>query len=180
MRRRRRGLCVAIRDPRDAVTSLMLYQRFTFEPALDWVARSARFCGERAGDEGALLLRYESGFTDDAATLDLIAAAMGVGLAAENRARIFAANQRAAVEAAIGALPALPTAVRHAPSGDIYDPQTQWHAHHAGRSGEIGRWRGMLRARQVRAVEAELSEFMQRFGYFTPPLFATGVRLTGC
>ncbi len=174
LRRRVVGLCVTIRDPRDAVTSLMLYQRFQFEPALDWVARSARFCAECAGDDAALLLRYESGFTEDPATLDAIADRLAGVLPAAQRARIFEGSRRRAVEAVITGLETLPTAQRHPPSGDIFDPQTQWHAHHAGRTGEIGRWRHMLRARQVRAVEAELSDFMTRFGYLTPPLFALG------
>ncbi len=174
LQRRAVGLCVTIRDPRDAVTSLMLYQRFTFEPALEWVARSARFCAERAGDKQALLLRYETGFTDDPASPKAIAAAMDGGVSDGQLAAVFAQSRRHAVEALIGGLETLPTAQRHAPSGDIFDPQTQWHAHHAGRTGEIGRWRHMLRARQVRAVEAELATFMTQFGYLTPPLFALG------
>jgi hypothetical protein len=173
LRRRAVGRCVTIRDPRDAVTSLMLYQRFGFEPALEWVVRSARFCAGEADGE-ALLLRYETGFTDDTATLDRIAAAMGGGLAEARRTDIFAASRRGAVEAVIGGLESLPSAQLHPPSGDIFDPETQWHAHHAGRSGEIGRWRRMLRARQIRAVEAELAGFMTRFGYLAPPLFASG------
>ena len=177
LRARVGGLCVTIRDPRDAVTSLMLYQHFGFDLALQWVARSAHFCAARAGDPGALLLRYDDGYPDDPATLDRIAVAMGAGLTQADRGRIFDGSRRTAVEQMIGGLPSLPGAILHPPSGDIHDPQTQWHTHHAGRTGEIGRWRHMLRARQVRTVEAELAEFMTRFGYLTPPLFAAGLRI---
>jgi hypothetical protein len=43
-------------------------------------------------------------------------------------------------------------------SGDRLDPRTHWHTHHAGRSGEIGRWRHMLSAAQAAEVEAALGD----------------------
>jgi hypothetical protein len=156
---------VTIRDPRDAVTSLMLYQRFPFQLALEWVARSANFVGELAADARALLLRYESDFTALPGTVDEIASWLGGPLPADERERLFAQHSRAAVESWISSLDALPQSVRDGRSGDIFDPQTQWHRHHAGRTGEVGRWRRMLTPDAVAAVEGELRGWMQRFGY---------------
>jgi len=165
-------IVVTVRDPRDAVTSLMLYQRFPFPLGLEWVARSAAFVGGLADDPRALLLRYESGFTEAPATLDAIARHFGGALPAAERDLLFAQHARAAVEGWIAALETQPQSVRDARSGDIFDPETQWHRHHAGRSGEVGRWRRMLLPWQVAAVEREMGAWMARFGYAPAPAVA--------
>ena len=48
----------------------------------------------------------------------------------------------------------LPGILQDRISGDLLDPQTHWHTHHAGRSGEIGRWRRELTQAQADAVIA--------------------------
>jgi len=155
---------VSVRDPRDCVTSLMLYQRYGFDAALDAVAATARFCARHVSHPAARLFRYEIGFVDDPATLDTIARSFGGTLTEAERARIFTDLSRPAVEALIDQLDSLPTVIRHA-SGDVLDPATQWHRHHAHRTGEIGRWRKMLTARQIAAVEHRLQDWMAAFGY---------------
>jgi len=170
-------IVVTIRDPRDAVTSLMLYQRYPFDLALATIAKSGNFVAGLASDPRALLLRYEAGFIDDAATLDRIAAWFGGTLPAAERDRLFAQHRRTAIEGLIAALDSLPQAQRDARSGDIFDPETQWHRHHAGRSGEVGRWRRMLMPGQADAVEREMREWMARFDYAVAPAFAAGYTL---
>jgi hypothetical protein len=170
-------IVVTIRDPRDAVTSLMLYQRYPFDLALATIAKSGRFVAGVASDPRALLLRYEAGFTDDAATLDRIAAWFGATLPAAARDRLFAQHRRAAIEGVIATLEALPQAQRDARSGDIFDPETQWHRHHAGRSGEVGRWRRMLMPWQATAIEQEMRAWMARFDYAVAPSLAGGYTL---
>jgi hypothetical protein len=163
--RRAGRIVVTLRDPRDAVTSLMLYQRYGFAAALDVIAGSARFCARLAGDKRALVLRYESGFIDDPATLDRLAGVLGGVLRPDQRTALFALGRRATIEAEIAALPQQPATVRHPPSGDMFDPATQWHLHHAGRSGEVGRFRHMLRVWQIAEVEQRLGDTMAAFGY---------------
>jgi hypothetical protein len=153
-------IVATIRDPRDAITSLALYQRFGFAAALDWVGRSANFVGGVAADPRALLLRYEDGFVETPATLDRIAQWFGGTLDAAERERLFARHTRAAVESLIGTFD-------KAHDDNIGDVETQWHRHHAGRSGEVGRWRRMLSPEGVATVERELRAWMQRFGYAT-------------
>ncbi len=165
-------IVVTIRDPRDAVTSLMIYQRYPFDMALTTIANSGNFVAGVASDPRALLLRYESGFTDEVATLDRMAAWFGVALPAEARDRLFAQYRRGAVEGFVAALDTLPQAVRDARSGDIFDPETQWHRHHAGRSGEVGRWRRTLMPGQVGAIEREMRDWMARFDYEAAPASA--------
>ena len=153
------AILVTLRDPRDGVTSLMRYQNFPFEIALDWVRRSARFVAGLAHRPGVLSLRYEDGFVDLPVTVGRLAAHLGVDADAAARAAIFAALRRPAVEAQIARFPVRPELQSDPRSGDITDPVTQWHRHHAGRDGAIGRWRRTLtraQAEQVRQALADL------------------------
>jgi len=159
------AVLLSIRDPRDCITSLMLYQHYSFPAALGAVERTARYCARFAFHPKASVLRYEAGFIDDIATLDRIAVCFGGGLAAADRARIFAEMGRPAIEAFIAGLEDLPTAWRNAASGDVVDTVIQWHTHHGHRSGEIGRWRRLLNAPQVAAIEQNLQDWMAAFGY---------------
>lgn len=159
------SLLISVRDPRDCVSSLLLYQRYPFEIALKAIEESARCCARFATDPRALLLRYEDGFTDEPSTLDRIAATFNGHLPEGDRAHIFAANSRASVEARIAMLDTLPTAIHDARTGDIVDPATQWHRHHAKRSGEVGRWRHLLTLADIAMIEQRLGDWMRRFGY---------------
>ena len=164
--RRADAIIVTIRDPRDAVTSLMLYQGFVFDRSLSLVEKSARLCARFTADQRSLLLRYEAGFTKDVMTLDRIAASFHRSVSASDRARIFAANRRAAVEALIADLPQQPTSlINVARPDEVLDPVSQWHTHHAGRTGEIGRWRHMLTKPEALEVERRLGDWMDRFSY---------------
>ena len=158
-------ILVSLRDPRDAVASLMRHMRHDFGAALARVERSARFCAVYASDPRATVLRYEDGFIDDPATLDRIARLIGGALAPETRASIFAATRRAAIEAFIAGLPSRPSTLRDAPSGDMLDPETQWHAHHAGRTGNVGVWRDLLDDARARRVLRRLGPCLAAWGY---------------
>jgi hypothetical protein len=159
------SVLISIRDPRDCVSSLLLYQRYPLEAALKAVEASARCCAQFAGAPRALLLRYEDGFTEQPGTLDRIAATFAGHLSDAERARIFAANSRANVEARIATLGTLATAIHDRASGDIIDPATQWHRHHANRSGEVGRWRHLLTLADIAMIEQRFGDWMHRFGY---------------
>ncbi len=162
---RANSLLVSIRDPRDCITSLMLYQHYGFDLALATIERTTRFCARFVSHPNAKLLRYETAFIDDPATLDRIATSLGGSLAAVDRDRIFTETRRPAIEAHIARLDALPSAVRHERSGDVVDMATLWHSHHAHRSGEIGRWRHMLTQRQIAVIEQDMRDWMATFGY---------------
>jgi hypothetical protein len=160
-----RAIFVTVRDPRDAVVSLMQHQRYRLPVAVAHVERSAAFSALMADDPRAVLLHYERRFMDDPATLDRIAQALGGTLAAEDRARIFAATRREKVEAFIAGLDAMPGTVRDIRSGDLYETRTQWHRHHAGRDGRSDRWVSMLLPAHRVVVENRMRPWMDRFGY---------------
>ncbi len=156
--RRADRILVTMRDPRDALTSLILYHAYEFERALPLVQEASRLCMGFARDKRALLLHYETGFSNDPATLGRVARHLGYALDEAAQQRIFDANRREEVEKYIATMDKLPGTLQDRVSGDRLDPRTHWHTHHAGRSGEIGRWRHMLSAAQAAEVEAALSD----------------------
>ena len=162
-----RLIVVSIRDPLDVVASAVQYQRMPFAKALAITEASALQCARFAADKRALLLRYESGFVDDPTTLDRIAARMGGVLAPAERARIFAATRRDEVERYIATIPKKPGVLIHRPTGDLLDPATHWHTHHAGRTGEVGRWRRTLSPEQALQVQTRMRDWMEANFYPT-------------
>lgn len=158
------AILVTLRDPRDAVVSLMQHQGFPFARALLNVKLAAEACVLLAARPQAVTLHYELGFIDDRGIIDGIAGHMGGTVSAERRDRIFAAGRRPAVEAYIAQLDARPSTIVD-DTGDVYDLATHWHKHHAGRSGESGRWRRMLYPAQLQGIELALGGWMETFGY---------------
>ncbi len=151
-------ILVTMRDPRDAVTSLMLYHGYSFAQALPLAIAATRLCAGFARDKRARLWHYESGFFKNPEMPAWLAAWLGVTLAPPAAAAIFAANQREAVEKHIAGLDRLPDVLTDRVSGDRLDPRTHWHSHHAGRSGEMGRWRAGLAPEQAAEVEHALRD----------------------
>ncbi len=158
------AILVTLRDPRDAVVSLMLYQGFSFYRALLNVCYAAEACLLLAAHPRAVTLHYELGFIDDPATVTGIARQMGGSLSEPRRDAIFLSTRRPAVEAFIAQLDAQPTTITDR-FGDVFDLASHWHRHHAGRTGEIGRWRRMLYPAQLDGIETALRGWMQTFGY---------------
>jgi len=165
MTERATTILLTIRDPRDAVLSLMQHMRQDFFTALRWVENSAVYCGRFLADPRTIAWRYESGFTDQPETFDRLAGVYKTTLTDAAREALFAGTRRAAIEAKIAGLEGLPTTVVNARSGDVVDLDTQWHRHHANRTGEVGRWRRMLHPDAVRCIEQRLGGWMSAQGY---------------
>ena len=158
------ALLVTLRDPRDAVVSLMQHQGFSFYRALLNVGYAAEACVRLASHPRAVTLHYERGFIDDPATIDGVARHLGGVLSTSQRDAIFRETRRPAIEAFIARLEQQPTTIV-AGEGDVYDLVSHWHRHHAGRTGQSGRWRRLLYPAQVAGVETTLREWMECFGY---------------
>jgi hypothetical protein len=158
-------ILLSLRDPRDAVTSLVQHMGEPFPRALARVEASARFATRLAAGPRTRLFIYESGFTEREDTFATLAAALGGTLTPVQSGSLFAATRRSKIEEKISMATEQPTAWRDRATGDVVDPDTQWHRHHAGRSGESGRWRSFLSLQQVAEIEQHLSGFMQDFGY---------------
>lgn len=158
-------ILISIRDPRDAAASLMRHMRHRFLPALEKVENSAAFCARFIADPRAEIFTYEAGFTERIETFDRLAGIFGARLEPAAREKLFAASRRGAIEAFIAGLKHNPAARTDSRTGDIVDIDTQWHGHHAGRSGEIGGWRQVLPEDAARLVETRLGGFMRQQGY---------------
>jgi hypothetical protein len=151
-------ILITVRDPRDAVTSLMQAHKYKFDLALYLVERSGRLCVDYAKDRRAKLFRYETRFFERAGTVTEIARHLGYELPDHIVQPIHVALTRAEVEKHINQMPKMQGILRAA-TGDLLDPKTHWHSHHAGRNGEVGKWRKALSAQQANEVERRLDFF---------------------
>ena len=149
---------ITVRDPRDAVASLMTYHGHDFERALAHVDKAMRLCVRHAADPRAKVFYYESKFFENEKMPEILAAHVGVTLGGGMGAKIFKALRREEVESYIATLPTRPGVLQDRKSGDRLDPQTHWHTHHAGRTGQIGRWQSGLTPEQAQAVQARLRD----------------------
>jgi hypothetical protein len=166
---RAEAIIITIRDPRDAVASLMMHNKTPFDIALASTEASASTCAQFADYPCSALLQFEDRFFDNPETVDRIATLFPGVLPESDSRRIFTRLRRDSVDAFIANLETLPTTKRifDGVTGqwDIYDGVTGWHKHHAGRTAEIGRWRRELSDRQLRTVEQRMRPWMERFGY---------------
>ena len=158
-------ILISLRDPRDAVTSMVQHMALDFGAALQRAETSGQFAARHASDARSALFLYETGFTETAAIFDSLATALGGALTPAQRTALFAATRRSKIEEKISRLEQLPTAWRNPVDGDLLDRDTQWHRHHAGRDGETGRWRRMLAVQEVAQIEQKMADFMRAFGY---------------
>lgn len=167
--RRAEAIIITIRDPRDAIASLMRYNKTPFDLALRVTDASAATCARFMSHRRSVLLRFEDRFFDDPATVERIAAMFPGVLPLSESRRIFDELRRAAVDAFIANLEALPTTESSLDDltgqWDTYDEVTGWHKHHAGRDAEVGRWRRELSDRQVLTIESHMQPLMERLGY---------------
>ncbi|HWE06323.1 MAG TPA: hypothetical protein VG274_06415 [Rhizomicrobium sp.] len=154
---------MTIREPRDAVASLMKRFGFSFAGAFRAVAEGdARIVGlfrRRA----PLVLRFEDRFYEREVTLVAIADFLGVDLPAMLVREIFNALTRESVVKKIesmrqgGVLDDLMNPTRH-------DPQTRWRLGHVGEIA-IGQHAEFLSREQQLVVLTATAEYCAEFGY---------------
>lgn len=159
----RAAIFITVREPRDAIASLM--QRFDHEFAncLAEVAAGAERIVELSKAPNVLILRYEDGFYDRPEGVSRVAAHLGAKISASTRDRIFRSLTREEVKRKIDALERKGVFGR-SPDPDRFDPKTHWHPGHVG-DGTIGKYQAVLSARQRSAVLAELQDYCRTFGY---------------
>jgi hypothetical protein len=167
--KRAQAIIITIRDPRDAVASLMKHNKAPFDIALRATEASAWTCARFATLEKSSVFRFEDRFFDDPKTVERIAGLFPGTLAGDDSRRIFTQFRRDAVEEFIADMERLPTTFSQfndvTGQWDVADAATGWHKHHAGRSAEIGRWRRDLSDLQALTVQQRMWPWMERFGY---------------
>lgn len=155
---------VTIRDPRDAVASLIQRFGYSFETAVDYAAWGADGIVAVAQRQNALLLRFETGFMDQLATLNAIADHLAISPSIETITRVFAELQPDAVSAAIAQAAREGRFPQGLPPGETADPVTQWHPRHIG-DREIGKYARILTTEQQGTAVARMAKYMAHFGY---------------
>ena len=158
-------IILSIRDPRDAVASLM--QRFSipFDRAFEMVVACSSAL-IRLTDLPHILLRYEDGFTETEKSIADIAQYLGMQLPIEQEGGVFAALTPSAVRATIADLQARDAIVGVEPA-NAFDPETLWHPGHVG-DRRIGKWKELLTAAQAARVRYASKDFCSAFGYADP------------
>lgn len=155
---------VTVRDPRDAVVSLMQRFGYDFGHALAYAAHGAAGIVGAALRPDSLLLRYENGFMDQAATVRRIAGHLGLQPGDEQVEALFGRLQPDAVRAAIAEAERLDRFPKGLPPGETADPLTQWHPGHIG-DRQVGKHARLLDRDRQTAVATRLAPYMERFGY---------------
>ena len=152
---------ITVRDPRDAVVSLL--QRFGngFGGAVNLVAVSAERLVTLSRLRAIPIFRYEDGFIGRVETFDRIAALLGMSPSADQREAILAELEPESVKRTISDLIAAGV-IR--PSEKVHDPKTLWHAHHVA-DGRIGKFIGVLSPVQQFEIAERTREFCDCFGY---------------
>jgi hypothetical protein len=150
--RRSSKLLITLRDPRDCIVSLMQAQNFDFSRALTLVEQSAALCASFAKDRRSRIFRFETSFFKNPANVTEIANHLGYTIEKRVAEAIHHSLTRGEVEKYIDKLPEMQGILRDRITGDLLDPKTQWHSHHAGRNGEIGKWEMVLSTEQLTAI----------------------------
>ena len=153
---------MTLREPRDAVASMMLRWNIGFDLALSRVRRSGTALANFA-DCPALRFRYEDGFTTDGRCVDAVAKLLGVALPAADRAALLADLSPQIVRQRIESWRQAGVLGCGAPDVE-YEPETHWHLDHVG-DGEVGKWRRVLGPIRAARVILATRSYARAFGY---------------
>ena len=154
---------MTIREPRDAVASLMKRFGFSFSGAFKAVAEGDARIVELFRRSAPLVLRFEDRFYEREVTIAAIAEFLGIDLPAMLVREIFNALTRESVAKKIesmrqsGVLDELVSPTRH-------DPQTRWRLGHVGEIA-IGQHAEFLSREQQLVVLTATAEYCAEFGY---------------
>jgi hypothetical protein len=154
-------VALTIRDPRDAVASLV--QRFDqpVETAIAQVARSAFALAHLHDRVPATVLRYEDGFSGSADAVRQLADLADAALPSRDLEVIGRALSATAVKAFIDRRV---RAITTASPADQWDAATHWHPNHLG-DGAIGKYAHVLTPRDAARISYLCREYRRRFGY---------------
>ncbi len=154
---------VSVRDPRDAIVSVI--QRFgePFDRALGGIAQDCR-AALACAEAGFPVLRYEDRFFEQPASVRLIATHLGLGVSDAAAARIFDAYTTEAVRTLAAGVADLPAERVAGDARFRFDRLTQITQSHIG-DARTGKWRDLLPPDQQMAVGMLLRPFLARFGY---------------
>jgi hypothetical protein len=153
---------ITVREPRDAIASLMQRFHHRFDDALREVAAGSR-CLVELRRLKPHVLRYEQRFFDNKATIARVARQLGVKVPQSKLEAIHRSLTRDKVKSKIATLTRSGRFGRK-PDPDRFDPATHWHPGHVG-DGTSGKYAAVLSERDARAVLAATRQYRAAFGY---------------
>lgn len=156
-------LLISVRDPRDAVVSLMQCFKLPFHEAAGVIALSAQNIIEISARYPHILLKYESGFTENLSDVRRIRTAIGCPANAAQTQTIHRKLCAASVRSHIAALEQ-DGVFAAGPAMSVWRPDSHWHPGHIV-DGRIGKFRELLSQAQIRRLEQHFATYMGRFGY---------------
>jgi hypothetical protein len=161
--RQRLQVVMTIREPRDAMASLMKRFGYSFSAAFRAVAAGNTQMVDLLRSSSPLLFRFEDRFYDREATIPMVAEFLGIELAAPLVREIFNGLTREAVSRRIETL-RQSGAFGSARQPVVHDPQTRWQLGHVGDIA-IGQHAELLSREQQKSVLEVTAEYCWEFGY---------------
>ena len=159
----RGSVFISVREPRDAIASLMQRFNHRFEACLGEVAVNARRLVDLLENGGAKVFRYEERFYERPETLEWLRSSLSLRVPAQATRRIFRALTATNVEKSINAL-STGGAFGRKPTPDSFDARTHWHPGHIG-DRRIGKYRAVLTLDMQRRILAAMRDYCLAFGY---------------
>jgi len=164
-------ILMSVREPKDAVASLMARFSYTFADAERAVAASAAALAQVGSHRANLLLRYEDGFFDDVATVRGVAFHLGLRVSRKTAQQIF---DQLTPQQVVRKIAELQERGAFAPdcTATRFDLDTHWHPGHVGER-RIGQFYTALSPSQQLCVAMASRAYCQEFRYCSaPPLSA--------
>ncbi len=159
----RAPVILSVRDPRDAVLSLMERFGMQLEPSARAIMADCRRA-ERCAEAGHTAFRYEDRFFEDETLAGQLAAKLGLDVPGPTCREIGARYTTEGVRSIASNLAGLPPG-RVLEAGAVQlDQVTQIHRSHLG-DGRVGKWRDRLSPGNGAALTQAFAPFLQRFGY---------------
>ncbi len=156
---------ITVRDPRDAVVSLVDRFGLPYERALKRVRKSAGAITKLAKNSRPLILRYEDKFFSDHGSISMISRHIGVDVSNHNCELIFDLLRSEAVKQQISAMQE--AGVFGTDSGpDSFDVVTHWHPGHVG-DGSTGKYLDRLPLERQAEILIETKEYCDYFNYLS-------------
>jgi len=154
---------ITVREPRDAIASVM--QRFDhrFDGCLKEIAASASRLVDIASSARATILKYEDGFCSNPETVNTVGRELAIRSSKATRAKIFQALTPSRIQRKIDTLMTRGL-FGMSPGPDSFDPETQWHPGHVG-DLRIGKYSELLSPKMQQLVLDSTAAYCKKFGY---------------
>lgn len=155
---------VTVRDPRDAIVSVMQRFHWNFDTAFDRVGKSLDFIDRILQEESTLVLRYEDSFMCKPQSILKIAAHLHIHIDAGKTAEIFSELGPECIDNITRGYSPEDSGINVDPAGRLYDRTTHWHQQHRG-DGRVGKWREYLRRSERKMIRDTYWKEITRLGY---------------